>query len=201
MTRSGLETNHPGKPRVSVRMAAWNWFSIRALRSEGGTPASVSRDSRFSRDVVSAVFADVPAQVRYRICRRCSASNRFRDRNCRQCGEPMNAKDTGFAEIALVIREEISQAQPKELILIGRHKAGEICIPKGSKATKIFIYSGPLASADTAAFSQLHTRNGQPVWLDVCGGCNFEIPLAAFACHRIALVADVQTPATLRLKG
>jgi ribosomal protein L40E len=192
---------HAGKPRSSVRMQAFQWHLIRRLRTAGGIPANVARDARFSRDVVSAVLADCPSLVRWRLCPRCSASNRFRDRKCRACGETMNPKQsTGLAEIALVLRDRLADVQPKELIRIGRHTAGELGLPIGSKATRVAVYSGPVVAESAKAFAPLFS-GGKPVEFLVFAGASAELPAAAFACHSIALVADVPSVATLRLRG
>lgn len=113
----------------------------------------------------------------------------------------MNTKNPGLAEIALILRGRIEEVSAKEFIRIGRHRAGEVCIPKGAKLSQIRIYSGPIGASHWEAFAELYTSTGQPVLIDVAGGVNFELPPNCFSCHQIALVADAPTAATVRLRG
>lgn len=188
---------YAGKPRKRVRLPTWLWHLIERRKAEAATPSMVARETKLSRDVICAVFAGVPAVTRWRVCPACSRENDHRKRTCEKCGQRMAKTNLAGGE-SFVVSATIAEA--RRFVDVVRFTEGELAIPEGSKLRVVTVWSGPSQCLDYRQFSPKY-EDGRPVLIEVQAGQSVTLPAAFFKGHAVALVGDVSSPITLRMRG
>jgi hypothetical protein len=191
--------HYAGKPRRRVRLFAWQWLLIHRRKATRDTPSMVARETRLSRDVVCAVFAGIPASIRWRACPKCNRANYWRQRTCDQCGTRITMANVAES-IAFSVVTQIAHCDARHFVDVVRFKSGEITLADQSKVTRIAVWSGPSNCSNPKEFRP-KLDNGRPLVLEVIPGAGIPLPEVIFNGHAIALIGDCEGAITLRLRG